>query len=155
MFIGYTPYNTNLNVPGDRRRFIFYAHEKNLKFEIANPNVTYDVIYVTYGSDISTWINYKIKNPTVKLIFELIDSYVFESLSFKTLFRGSIRYLQNKESKFWFNYKSALFKIITLADAIVCSSIIQKNFLLKYNKNIHISLDYFTNDIKKKSHMII
>ncbi|MEP6674208.1 MAG: hypothetical protein ABJA78_03610 [Ferruginibacter sp.] len=32
-------------------------------------------------------------------------------------------------------------------DAVVCSTPVQKEYIIRYNKNIHISLDFFLNDI--------
>ena len=73
--IGYSPYSADFKAPGDRRRFIFYGNEKHLDVEIANPSRIYDLIYITSSANISEWIKYKKDNPSVKLIFEIIDSF--------------------------------------------------------------------------------
>jgi len=143
----YAPYSKNLSAPGDRRRFIFYAAERKIIFEIAKPNKEYNIVYLTYGCDISIWIDYKRSHPNVKLIFELIDSYLLEETSFLTVFRGSARFIAGKESSLWLNYKTALRKMVSIADAVVCSSLSQREDILPLNKNTHISLDYFSNDI--------
>ena len=145
--VAYASYSKNLNAPGDRRRFLFYAKERNLDFEQADPRFIYDVVYLTYGCDLTIWIAYKKRNPTVKLIFELIDSYLLQEQNFLTMLKGSIKYFKGYESYLYFNYKSALIEIIRLSDAIVCSTVLQKNDMLQYNDNIHISLDYFSEDI--------
>jgi len=145
--IGYAPYNIDCTSPGDRRRFIFYANEKKIKFNLADPLEYYDVIYITYGSDLSYWLKYKKENPNVKLVFELIDSYLLEKTSLLTILRGFIRYISGKESFFYFNYNKLLNKFLVVADAVVCSTYAQKLEILKYNKNVHISLDYFSDDI--------
>ena len=145
--VGYAPYHKDFIAPGDRRRFLFYANERKIKFELADPSIRYDIVYLTYGCNISTWIEYKIDNPTVKVIFELIDSYLLESTSVLTIFRGVTRYLLGKESALWFNHKSALRKIISVADAVVCSTRAQEVDILPLNNNVHISLDFFSNDI--------
>ena len=145
--VAYTPYQKDLAAPGDRRRFVFYATERNIKFQLAEPSKLYDIVYLTYGCDLSAWIEYKVLHPEVKIIFELIDSYLFEDQSLLTIFRGITRYLLGKESSLWFNYKSALRKIVSIADAVVCSTNAQKLDMLRFNSNIHVSLDYFSNDI--------
>lgn len=145
--VAYAPYHKDLFVPGDRRRFVFYANERTIKFELADPLKIYDIVYLTYGCNLSTWIEYKKDNPNVKFVFELVDSYLLEDTSALTVFRGATRYFLGKESAFWPDYKVALRRIISTADAVVCSTQAQKANMLCFNNNIHISLDYFSNDI--------
>ena len=145
--VAYVPHHKDLVVPGDRRRFAFYASARNIPFEIADYSKIYDVVYLTYGCDLSAWIKYKKINPSVKIIFELIDSYLLEDLSRLTIFRGLARYFLGKESSLWFYHKNALRKIISVADVVVCSTREQMDNIT--NKNIHLSLDYFSNDINQ------
>jgi hypothetical protein len=145
--VGLWPYGTNLDKAGDRRRFAFYAKERNLDFEIASINKKYDIVYLTMGCNISEWLKYKKRNPSVKIIFEIIDSYFLQNPGFSTSARGLIKFLNGKESKLFLNYQTAIVEMLKIADAVVCSSDTQKEFLIRYNKNVHISLDFFTNDI--------
>jgi len=145
--IAYVPYGDNFDTPADRRRFIFYASERKIEFERADSKCIYDIVYLTYGCDLGVWIDYKRRNPSVKIIFELIDSYLLQRPNILTLLKGPIRYILGYESKFFLNYKSALHEVISLSDAVVCSTELQKNDLLYLNKNIHVSLDYFGKDI--------
>jgi hypothetical protein len=145
--VAYAPYHKDLVVPGDRRRFVFYANERGIKFELADPSKLYDIVYLTYGCNVSDWIQYKKNNPNTKLVFELIDSYLLENYNKLTFFRGLARYFLGKESKIWLNYNLALRRIISIADAVVCSTKAQMMNMLYLNSNIHISLDYFSNDI--------
>jgi glycosyltransferase involved in cell wall biosynthesis len=152
--VAYRPYHKDCTVAGDRRRFAFYAKERNLSFEIADPSRQYDIVYLTYGCDLGRWITYKTANPGTRVIFELIDSYLLDGAGFFTFFRGAIRYISRKESRLYLNYKTALREMVSVCDAVVCSTPIQKEDISRYNKNIHISLDYFSNDIiqHKKSY---
>ena len=154
--IGYWPYHTSLSSPGDRRRFIFYANEREINFEIASIEKQYDVVYLTAGCDITAWLRYKEKNPATKIIFELIDSYLLEDINLFGLLRGPARFLGKKESGLYFNYRQAILLMVQRADAVVCSTALQRDFMLHWNNNIHISLDYFENDIlcKKKEYSI-
>ena len=145
--VGYTPYDKGLIAPGDRRRFAFYANERRIKYEVADPLNKYDIVYLTYGCNLSFWIAYKKDNPNTKIIFELIDSYLLENTSALTLLRGASRYFQGKENRLWLDYKTALRKIISISDAVVCSTEAQKMDMVNINKNIHISLDFFSNDV--------
>ena len=145
--IAYVPYSDNLDAPADRRRFVFYANERKIKFERADSKCIYDIVYLTYGCDLGVWIDYKRRNPSVKIIFELIDSYLLQKPSILTLLKGPIRYILGYESNFFLDYKSALYEIIALSDAVVCSTELQRNDLLWLNKNIHVSLDFFGKDI--------
>lgn len=145
--IAYAPYHKDLVVPGDRRRFVFYANERQIKFDLADPLKIYDIVYLTYGCNLGVWIDYKKNNPGVKFVFELIDSYLLENIGTLTALRGFVRFFLGKESKLWINYKTALRKIISICDAVVCSTHAQKMDMLQFNRNIHISLDYFSNDI--------
>ena len=111
ILIGYVPYSNELNAPGDRRRFIFFANELKINYEIIrieliNEIKRYDIIYLTYGANLSFWIKYKKKYPHTKIIFELIDSYLFENYSMRSIFRGLFRFIFGKENYLWLNKKT-------------------------------------------------
>ena len=145
--IGYWPYTPACDVAGDRRRFVFYASERKFSFEIASSKKQYDIVYLTSNCNCTEWIAYKKKYPGTKIIFELIDSYLLENLNRKNLFRGAARFIRGKENRVYIDYRKAFRKMISAADAVVCSTPVQRESLLAYNKNVHISLDYFSNDI--------
>ena len=145
--LAYCPNRWDLALPGDRRRFVFYAREKNIPFSLASVNETYDIVYLTMGCNISKWLDYKKKNPHVKLVFEITDSYFLEGLNFYTAIRGPVRFFSRKETQLYFNYQRAIVKMLKAADAVVCATPIQKDYILQYNSNVHISLDFFSNDI--------
>jgi len=145
--IAYAPYSNNFGAPGDRRRFCFYAKNRQLKFELADPRNIYDIVYLTYGCDIAAWLEYKKKYPKVKIVFELIDSYLLEKYTPLTALKGFVRFMTGRESRIFINYKAALKNIISISDAVVCSTDLQKADLNTLNKNVHVSLDYFSDDI--------
>jgi len=145
---GYVPLTADLKGPGDRRRFVSWAEARQLHYEIADPRQRYDVVYLTYNCDIATWINYKRQHGSrVKLIFELVDSYLFENLSWKTRFRGMAKFLTGSSSKLWWNYSKGIEAICRIADAVVCATTEQREALLAFNDNVHLSLDVFEDDI--------
>jgi hypothetical protein len=104
--IAYAPYSNDMEGPGDRRRFVFFARARCIEFELADTNVVYDIVYLTFGCDLSSWILYKKRNPSVKLIFEMVDSYLLENANFVSAFRGIVGYVLRKESNLSLNYKS-------------------------------------------------
>lgn len=145
--VGYSPNSLSLKAPGDRRRFVFYAQEKKMVFELADPTKKYDIIYVTAVSNLSLWMNYKRNNPATKLVFEIIDSYLLEDIGISGYLRGLSRYITGREKRLYLNFQNAFISIIKIADAVVCSTPIQQQNIARYNKNVHVSLDYFSNDI--------
>jgi hypothetical protein len=147
--IGYGSYSRDFSVPGDRRRFAAYAKHKNITIEYADPSKEYDLVYLTYNSDMGKWIDYKKKRgDKCKVIFELIDSYLAEDYTWKSVFRGAMNYLNGRNSKFYIDYRKGIIEMCSIADAIVCSTEEQKLTFLKYNSNVHISLDIFSGDIE-------
>jgi hypothetical protein len=145
--IGYWPNHPGCGVAGDRRRFVFYANERKVSFEVADTNRQYDVVYLTSNCNCSAWTEYKKRNPKTKIIFELIDSYLLENLNFLNILRGPARFVKGKENRLYLDYRKAFIKMISVADAVVCSTPVQKELILRYNKNVHVSLDFFSDDI--------
>ena len=99
MKLGYLPYSLDYSEPGDRRRFYWFIKEENLKFEIADLKSKYDIIFVTYGSNLSSLLEYK-KHPNTKIIFEFIDAYLEDKNILRIYLRGLVRYILGKEKTF-------------------------------------------------------
>jgi len=148
--IGYYPHNATLQHPGDRRRFVFFANEAGIPFEIADSNKVYDIVYLTSSCNVSEWVNYKKRNPGTRLIFEIIDSYLLVSRNMLRFLKGPYRYLTGKDDKFYLNYNDAFIEIIKISDAVVCSTPLLKKHIESYNRNVHVSLDYFENEITSR-----
>ncbi len=146
--IGYVPYLPDLSQPADRRRFPFFAKTNDIPFEIANINKSYDVILLTAPSNLSKWLLYKKKHPSTKFIFEMVDSLIFPSDIFSTIFKGFGRFILGKETKLFINYKLLIIKWLKIADIIVCSSNELKRNIEQWNSNVFVSLDYLQNEYK-------
>ncbi|CAN5284296.1 hypothetical protein BH09BAC2_BH09BAC2_02960 [soil metagenome] len=149
--IGYVPYVKNLLHPGDRRRFPHFAKLNDVPFEIADLNKKYDVVLITPHSDLSAWLKYRKKHPGTKFIFEMVDSMIFSSDLFRSLFKGVGRYITSKESKLNFDYKKPIVNWIRMADAVICSSTELENIIKPLNKNVFVSLDYYFEAKYRKS----
>jgi len=144
--IGYIPYSADLSQPADRRRFLHFAQRKKIACEIADPKKKYDVIILPAPSNLSKWLLYKRKNPSTIFIFEMVDSLIFSTDVFSKLFKGIGRFLLRKESLLHLNHRKLILKWIQIADVVLCSSTEVKSHILKWNKNVIISLDYLENE---------
>lgn len=137
--IGYAPYSPTLAPPGDRRRFVSYAHTRNLPFEIANPREKYDLVILSELADISVWPEY----PHGKMVYDLIDSYLSVPRSdFKQLLRGPAWYLAGRNKKFQVDFLSGIQNICRRADAVVCSASEQRAAIEPFCRNVHVILDF-------------
>lgn len=156
MKIAYCPISSNLEAPGDYRRFIGYAKKIYLKFDILYgenlKNITdgeYDFIVVTMASDLYFWSNTEFKKT--KIIFDCVDSYIFlNSVGLKQTLRAPAKFFSGQHSGFSFSYLNLIKKIAKKSFSIVCSTIIQKNFFLNFCKDVYISLDYHLDYILEK-----
>lgn len=154
--IGYVPYLPDLSQPADRRRFPFFAKNNNVPFEIAETSKSYDIILLTAPSNLSKWLIYKKKHPETKFIFEMVDSLIFPSDIFSTLFKGAGRFILKKEALLFIDYKRLLIKWLKTADIVVCSNTELKKKVQEWNSNVVVSLDYLQNEYKliKKDYSI-
>ncbi len=146
--IGYVPYRPDLSQPGDRRRFPFFAKQHHINFEIAQFDKNYDIILLTATANLSKWLWYKKKHADTKFIFEMVDSLIFPSDLFDTLFKGFGKYLLKKESSLFINYKNLIVQWIKSADLVICSSTELMNNVKRWNENVLLSLDYLQNEYK-------
>jgi len=146
--IGYVPYLPDLSQPADRRRFPFFAKTNNIPFEIADTDNAYDIVLLTAPANLSKWLLYKKKHPETKFIFEMVDSLIFPSDIFSTLFKGLGRFILQKESLLFIQYKRLIIEWLKIADIVVCSSTEVKKNIERWNKNVVVSLDYLQNEYK-------
>jgi hypothetical protein len=147
--ICYLPYDLSLKSPGDRRRFVFFAKYMQISYETKMQNNYYQVIYCTYGNNLSKISEFIKKNPKTKLIFEMIDANLSEG-KWINLLKGFGRFLLGRESRVYLDYQKPLKKIIKKANAVVCASASQAKILKRYNKKVFTTLDCFDDEIKFK-----
>jgi glycosyltransferase involved in cell wall biosynthesis len=146
--IGYVPCSNDLNVPGDKLRFCYYADKRNITFDIADPSKDYDLIILTERSDKSVWGKYH--NSNVKIVYDIVDSYLsVHHYDIKGMFRGLAKYLSGESRHLQLNYWKAIENLCRRSDAVVCGTDEQKNDLMKFCSNTHIVLD-FTNSVVRK-----
>jgi len=142
--IGYVPMinpiKNSFPNSADNRRFCYYADKRNIKFEIADPSETYDVVLLTQMADLSIWSEYQRGN--CKIIYDFIDSYLgIPKWNLKGLLRGSAKYIAGQSRYLRLNHWKALEAICQRADAVVCATNEQKTTIQSYCQNVHIILD--------------
>lgn len=124
----------------EKRGFRYYAKQKKIAFEIADPNKKYDLIFVSSGADLSVWSDYP-KDGT-KIVYELIDSYfAIPAYSFKNLLRGVAKYVTGQHKYLLFNQTKTYESMCKRADAVVCSTTEQQQYIETLCPNTHIILD--------------
>ena len=138
--IGYVPISNSFNSPGDKRRFAYYASNRNLTFEIADPLKKYDLIILTQNADLSIWSQYD--TGGAKIVYDFIDSYLaITKDNIKGWMRGLAKYLSGQSRYLKLNHWKALEEMCSRADAVVCSTQEQRADILKFCRNVHIILD--------------
>lgn len=136
--VGYVPISSDFKSPGDSRRFIYYATQRNFRVEVADINKAYDFVVITQAADLSIWHKYT-KAP---IVFDFIDSYyALPKTDLKNLMRGFAKYISGKSKYLQLNYWDALEKMCRHSAAIICSTDEQMEILKPFNTNTHLILD--------------
>ena len=148
--IGYTPVDQNFTTAGDKRRFICYANQKQLSWEICRLDKDYDILYITTIANISDWIDYKKSHPKTILIFDINNCFFFNKNLWWNLGRGLSRFISRRESKFYFNYNDVYHEMFNCADIIVCPTKSAKEYISQFNSNVYIPFDFFEEEITIK-----
>lgn len=144
--IGYVPYSATLERPGDRRRFVAYAHARNLPFELARPEEHYDLVVLSEAADISVWSDY----PHGKVVYDLIDSYLaIPRSNVKQWLRGALWYAIGRHRRLRLDLWAATQDMCRRADAVVCTTEEQKENSQRYCPNVHIVLDVHSSVVHK------
>ena len=136
--VGYLPYSNELDMPGDRRRFAFYASRRGIRFEIADPAKEYDLVILSARADVSVWSQY----PKAKLVYDLIDSYLaIPRTDLKGQLRGLFKFLSRQSRYLQLDHLKAISGMCARANAVVCTTEEQRQDILKYCNNVHTILD--------------
>jgi len=145
--IGYVPYNSALNQPGDRRRFCYYAKKRNVNFEIARPSEYYDVVIVTERGDLGVWSTYR--KGDAKVVYDFIDSYfAVPRHDIKGLLRGLAKYIAKENRFLRLDYWKAIEDMCGRSDAVICTTEEQKEDITRFCGNVHIILDFHGDTVR-------
>ncbi len=136
--IGYVPYSPAFDAPGDRRRFVNYARQRGLDFEIADPAKSYDVVVLSERADLSVWSRYN----KGRLIYDLIDSYLaIPRTNWKGRLRGLAKFVARQSRYLQLDHWKAIEAMCRRADAVVCTTDEQRADIAPHCANVHIVLD--------------
>lgn len=148
MRIGYVPYSHDLTQPGDRRRFPYYAEQRGIEFELADPTQRYDLVVVTPRTDLNVWRRYR--PGQAKLVFDIVDAYLaIPRTNPKALLRGAAKFATGEARHPFFSYRRALEAILERADAATCASPEQAALIAPLCPNVHPILDFHSRLVKR------
>lgn len=144
--VGYVPYSVDLSEPGDRRRFAFYARRRGLTLERAQPSDDdLDVVMLSTRADIIRWRH---TQGPARIVYEVIDSYfALPRRDPRNLGRSIAKWLSGETARPALNYRRAMEAMCERADAVVCSTIEQRETILAMCPNVHVILDYHGDDV--------
>ncbi len=135
--VGYVPYSTNLQHPGDRRRLATWAANTGAKLNVTNP-LDSDVLVLSNAANFNYWLK-RAKQPVV---LDLVDGYLGEHPSpLKDISRNVVRSIKRTSDLHWIKYTNHLKAACMRSDAIIVASIEQQEIISKYNKNVYVILD--------------
>jgi hypothetical protein len=145
--IGYAPTSASLESPADRRRFCYYATKRKIRFEIAMPGETYDIVVLTQGADISLWGRYP--RGRAKIVFDLPDAYLaIPPLDPMGLLRGFAKFAVRQNRRLLLNYTSGLEEMCRRADAVICTTSEERKRIKSLCASVHAILDFQGSDIR-------
>jgi glycosyltransferase involved in cell wall biosynthesis len=138
--IGYVPYSADLQHPGDRRRFCFWAGRRGVDFEVARPGRRYDLVVLSARADLTYWA----KAPSsTRVVYDLIDSYLaIRPHDPRDMARGIGKFALRQHSRPALSYRRAVVALCRRADAVVCTTVEQQATISPYNSNVHVVLDH-------------
>ena len=149
----YAPYAADLSNAADRRRFPWFLRRQGVDFDVSVKPRPCDLAYITDGGDLSGWCDLKdARGDAMTLALDFVDMYFHYPPSPGRAAKGAMRFLQGRESRFALRHTDAMARACRTADVIFCASEDQRDTLLAYNDNVHITLDWFeTTDAPPKS----
>jgi hypothetical protein len=134
--------------PADRRRFPYYAEQRGLAFELADPREDYDVMVVTPRTDLVGWSRYR--PGQAKLVFDIVDSYLdIPRTNPKAVLRGPAKFVAGEARHPFFSYRRAIERILTRSDAATCATPEQAAALSRFCPNTHAILDFQSRMVAK------
>jgi len=145
--IGYVPYDGSLDAPGDRRRFVAWAHDRGVDFEvIEGPRQGIDVAVVCTVADLTRWRN---APPGLRVIYDVTDDYLgLPSHGWKNRARGIAKFLSGELSRPTLHYRELMVDMCRRADVVVCTSEAQRDHVLTAagEKDVQLILDCYDAD---------
>jgi glycosyltransferase involved in cell wall biosynthesis len=142
--IGYVPYDGSLDAPGDRRRFVAWAHDRGVDFDVVDgPQEGIDVAVVCTVADLTRW---RSAPPGLRVIYDVTDDYLgLPSHGWKNRARGIAKFLSGELSRPTLHYRELMVDMCRRADVVVCTSEAQRDHVLMAagEKDVRLILDCY------------
>jgi glycosyltransferase involved in cell wall biosynthesis len=145
--VGYAPYDHDLEAPGDRRRFVAWARDRGIDFDVLDaPQADHDVAVVCTVADLTRW---RAAPPGLRVIYDVTDDYLgLPSHGWKNRARGVAKFLSGELSRPTLRYRELMADMCRRADVIVCTSEAQRIHVRRVagDKDVPIILDCYDAD---------
>jgi hypothetical protein len=135
--IGYSPLSTNMNSAGDRRRLVLWAEARGHSI-VTDLSKKVDLLVVSENSDFNSPA---FNQERIPILFDLVDAYLSPLNSFDDLARGVAKKLTGQISGSIKPFSHHVRDFCKKSNAVICSSVEQKEVIRKYNQNTHVILD--------------
>lgn len=160
MKIGYLPHSENCDGPSDRRRIgrITKELEKH-GFEVClyNPAkdlVDYDIVIISGLRNIGSIIEDRLRRKNTYFILDQSDALLLSAGPHLRSVSRVMRLIRVSACNFFLkkNFLGNLVELVKICDRIVVGSTLQKETLIKYNKNVTVISDILDEEysLKKK-----
>jgi hypothetical protein len=135
--VAYFPYAKDMSHPCDRRRLGMWSRETGNLLETSNFERA-EVVVLSNACNFMKYIS-RVNKP---VILDLVDGYLGARPGIIEDFgRNLARSFSRKSSIKWLTYNNHLVNACRKARAVVVASHEQREFILNYNKNVHVILD--------------
>jgi glycosyltransferase involved in cell wall biosynthesis len=143
MRIGYAPYDHSLQAPGDRKRFVAWAEDRQAPFEVVDaPRAGIDVAVVCTVADLTRWRN---APRSAKIVYDITDDYLaLPEAGLKNRARGVVKFLSGELSRPTLRYGRLMAEMCRRADVVVCTSEDQRRRVRDLgHRDVRIILDCY------------
>lgn len=135
--IGYAPLSKDLNTAGDRRRLVFWANARGHEI-ITDLDQKVDILVVSEKSNFNSSLFAKTRAP---IVFDLVDAYLSPKSISDDLGRGVAKWCTRSITGTIKPFSHHVRDFCLIADAVICSSVEQKDLIARVNQNTHVILD--------------
>lgn len=134
LYLGLTPSGTSA---GDRRRFLYYSKQRKMDLaKASDKNVA--CVVAAENWDLSM---IRPKYPGTPIVYDLIDAYLIRDNFVDDYLRSIAKTSTGQIKPTLLPYSKVVARNCKIADAVVCSSVEQKELILRFNSNVHVILD--------------
>jgi hypothetical protein len=147
MRLGYAPYDHGLNAPGDRKRFVCWAVDRAVEFDVVDaPTTGLDTVVVSTAADLTLWRD---APSRTRVIYDLTDDYLaLPDAGLKNRARGIAKFVSGELSRPTLHFRRLMIDMCRRADVVVCTSEDQRRHVqeLAGHGDVRVILDCYDAD---------